>query len=185
MKFFAIGLLVGLLILPLVGAFYVMTGRLPVAATDHTLPYERRIAHLALNARIRREAPDRDVSGFTAADLVAGADIYNMNCAFCHGSPQPPPSPVGRGMFPHAPQLFTPRGALTDDPPGVIYWKVKNGIRLSGMPSFHAALTDDQMWQVAALLNRADQLPPEALEALRPAPVILPVQKATSASKTK
>jgi len=88
-------------------------------------------------------------------------------------------------MFPHAPQLFTPRGMVTDDPAGVTYWKVNNGIRLSGMPSFHAALTDDQMWQVTALLNRADKLPPEALEALNPAPVILPVQKATGAAKAK
>ncbi|MGC2422705.1 MAG: cytochrome c [Candidatus Acidiferrales bacterium] len=185
MKYFVIGLVVGLLILPLIGAFYVMTGRLPVAATDRSLPFERRIVSTARNARIRREAPDRDVSGLTTADLVAGAEIYKQDCAFCHGLPQQPPSPEGRGMFPHAPQLFTPRGMVTDDPAGVTYWKVDNGIRLSGMPSFHAALTDDQMWQVTALLNRADKLPPEALEALQPALVILPVQKASGTTKAK
>jgi thiosulfate dehydrogenase len=141
MKYFVLGLLVGLLILPLLGAFYVMTGRLPVAATDHSLPYERKIAHRALNARIHREAPDRDVSGLSTADLVAGAEIYNKDCAFCHGLPQQPASPEGRGMFPHAPQLFI-HGGVTDDPAGETYWKVDNGIRLSGMPSFHAALTD-------------------------------------------
>ena len=87
-------------------------------------------------------------------------------------------------MFPHAPQLFT-HGGVTDDPAGETYWKVDNGIRLSGMPSFRAALTDDQMWQVTALLNRADKLPPEALAALNPVPVIVPVQKATGAAKPK
>jgi thiosulfate dehydrogenase len=184
MKYFVLGLLVGLLILPLVGAFYVMTGRLPAAATDHSLPFEKKIAHLALNARIHREAPDRDVSGLSTADLVAGAEIYNKDCAFCHGLPQQPASPEGRAMFPRAPQLFI-HGGVTDDPAGETYWKVDNGIRLSGMPSFHAALTGDQMWQVTALLNRADKLPPEALAALNPAPVILPVQKATGAAKPK
>lgn len=185
MKAFVLGLIIGLLVLPVLAAFYVMTGRLPVAATDRPLPFERRIASRALNARIRREAPDRDISGLTTADLVAGAEIYTKDCAFCHGLPQQPPSPEGRGMFPHAPQLFTPRGMVTDDPAGVTYWKVDNGIRLSGMPSFHTALTDDQRWQVTALLNRADKLPPEALEALKPAPVIVPVQKSTGAAKPK
>ena len=31
---------------------------------------------------------------------------------------------------------------------GVTYWKVKNGIRLTGMPSFQKALTEQQMWRV-------------------------------------
>jgi mono/diheme cytochrome c family protein len=72
-------------------------------------------------------------------------------------------------MFPGAPQLFTADGMVTDDPAGVTYWKVENGIRLSGMPSFKSSLTDDQRWQVSALLARADKLPPEVRSALQPA----------------
>jgi thiosulfate dehydrogenase len=184
MKGFVLGLIIGLLVLPLGGALYVMTGHLPAAATDRPLPYERKIAHIALNARIRREAPDRDVSGLTTADLVAGAEIYVKDCAFCHGLPQQKPSPEGRGMFPRAPQLFA-HGGVTDDPAGETYWKVKNGIRLTGMPSFGAALSDDEMWQVSAFLKRADKLPPEALAALNPAPPVAPVQSVTGAKKPK
>ena len=61
-----------------------------------------------------------------------------------------------------------------DDPAGVTYWKVKNGIRLSGMPSFEKSLSDMQVWQVAALVARADKLPPQVMDALKPGvPVIL------------
>ena len=53
---------------------------------------------------------------------------------------------------------------VSDDPPGETYWKVANGIRLTGMPSYKGVLTDTQMWQVSLLLANADKpLPPVAL----------------------
>ena len=50
---------------------------------------------------------------------------------------------------------------------GVTYWKVANGIRLTGMPGFSGSLSNEQMWQVSLLLSNADKLPATALAALR------------------
>jgi len=61
-------------------------------------------------------------------------------------------------MFPKPPQLFRGKG-VTDDEPGETYWKVANGIRLTGMPGFGATLKDDQLWQVSLVLAHADKLP--------------------------
>jgi hypothetical protein len=45
---------------------------------------------------------------------------------------------------------------------------VKNGIRLTGMPSFDRALNDTQMWQVTLLLANADKpLPGNVLDYLK------------------
>ena len=56
---------------------------------------------------------------------------------------------------------------VSDDPPGETYWKVKNGIRLSGMPAYGKALTDQQLWQVSLLLSVANKpIPAEATQAL-------------------
>jgi len=173
MKSFVIGLIVGLLILPLAFGVYVGTGRMPVATSDPPIPFEAAIAGTALYARIKGEAPTRDVSGLATAELVSGADVYQKNCAFCHGLPGEAVPPVAQGEFPKPPQLFTVKGRVSDDPAGVTYWKVKNGIRLTGMPGFHASLADQQMWQVTALVARADKLPPEVLDALKPAPAII------------
>jgi hypothetical protein len=61
---------------------------------------------------------------------------------------------------------------VSDDPPGETFWKVANGIRLSGMPSYKEVLTETQMWQVSVLLANADKpLPPGAIEILSGAPV--------------
>jgi len=174
MKSFVIGLIVGLLILPLAFGVYVATGRMPAATSDSPVPFEAALAGAGLYARIKREAPTRDVSGVATAELVSGADVYQKNCAFCHGLPGQPVPPVAQGEFPKPPQLFTEDGRVSDDPAGVTYWKVKNGIRLTGMPGFQASLADPQIWQVTALVARADKLPPEVIEALKPAaPVIL------------
>jgi mono/diheme cytochrome c family protein len=44
---------------------------------------------------------------------------------------------------------------VSEDPPGVTYWKVDNGIRLTGMPSFKHILSTEEMWQVSLLLAAA------------------------------
>src|SRR5271166_1318761 len=157
MKFLA-GLILGLAIFPFLGLGYLMLGLAPAAATATPMPFERFIAGIALHNRISREAPQRDVSSFTGDDLVAGAGIYKRNCAQCHGLPPQPAPPIAPAMFPQAPQLLAPEGMVTDDPVGVTFWKVRNGIRLSGMPSFDSILSDQQKWDVSALLARANQL---------------------------
>ena len=70
-------------------------------------------------------------------------------------------------MFPHPPQLLPPKKGVTDDPVGEIYWKVKNGIRLTGMPGYVDSLTDAELWQVSLVLLHAKQLPPSAASVLR------------------
>lgn len=169
MKGFLVGLILGLLIVPVVLFFYIETGQAPAAATDAPMPFEKFIAKGALKARIKKETQDRELSTFNAGDLAAGAEVYRTNCAFCHGLPLQAPSAASQGMFPHAPQLFTAKETVTDDPVGVSYWKVKNGIRLTGMPGFQKALNDQQMWQVSALMASADKLPPDVLRSLLPA----------------
>ena len=56
---------------------------------------------------------------------------------------------------------------VTDDPAGVTYWKVANGIRLTGKPGFGNSLSKEQMWQVSLLLANSDKLPAAVLAAWR------------------
>ena len=59
-------------------------------------------------------------------------------------------------------------GRVSDDPAGETYWKVANGIRLSGMPAFSHVLNQTEMWQVSQLLANADKpQPPGVLTLLK------------------
>ena len=174
------GVVIGILLFPVIVAAVLYLGWLPAAANDSSMRFEPLIAEAGLFARIEREAPSRDVSSMSTSDLVAGANIYQKNCAVCHSLPNQEESVVGGGMLPSAPRLLSPDGMVTGDSAGETYWKVKNGIRLSGMPSFSKALSDEQMWQVTAVVKRADKLPPEVMDELKPPPVLPP--KATSST---
>jgi thiosulfate dehydrogenase len=166
---FLLGFIIGIVAFPVLVGLYLYTGAVPAGVSDHAFPLEKYIAGAALNATINKEAPKRDLSTFTKEDLIAGAQVYRRaECMECHGGPPQFGQPETHMLYPPAPLLFTPDGTVTDDPVGVSYWKVKNGIRLSGMPSYKEQLTENEMWQVAALVASADKLPQESLQALKP-----------------
>jgi mono/diheme cytochrome c family protein len=152
------------------------------------LPQERLLTHFPLNARIQREMAPTPPILPDEANLVAGAQIYRDQCAACHGL-HGKPSSFGAHMYPAAPPLWEKHRngevvGVSDDPPGETYWKVANGIRLTGMPSYKLVLSNDQMWQVTLLLANADKpLPPAAVEILRGQPPP-PAAPAPSAKKT-
>jgi thiosulfate dehydrogenase len=83
----------------------------------------------------------------------------------CHGLPAQKETLIATGMFPRPPKLMEGKG-VTDDEPGESYWKVANGIRLTGMPGFRPALSDTQMWQVSLLAAHADKLPKSVQDTL-------------------
>jgi thiosulfate dehydrogenase len=156
----------GVLLLPLGVYLYLAFGKPPVAAADKPFPMEAKIVGIPLNARIRREMPASAPIPASDANLNAGAGIYEDKCEMCHGTADQP-SGIGKSMFPMAPQLWVKKQSgvvgVSDDPVGETYWKVKNGIRLAGMPAYGKALTETQMWQVSLLLSMADKpLPTEA-----------------------
>ena len=170
MKGFVTGLVLGVLLVPVAGYLYFRSGNAPVATSAPPLPMERMLAQTALHAALGKEAPKTFHIKVDDAVLAAGARIYRANCAMCHGLPDQPAPAAAKGMFPPAPQLFEPDEMVTDDPPGVTFWKAKNGIRLTGMPGFHASLSDAQLWQVSVLLAGADKLPPAAQQVLASPP---------------
>lgn len=184
-----LGAVVGIILVPLAVLGWIRYGNPPVAVADLPLPLERQIVSVPMSARIDREIvstppiqPDED-------NLVAGARIYHEQCAACHGF-HGKPSTFAAHMFPSAPQLLEKHRngnvvGVSDDPPGETYWRVANGIRLTGMPSYNQILTETQMWQVTLVLANADKpLPPAALDLLKsqkapvaPIPLVVPVQK--------
>lgn len=171
MKGFLVGLILGLLAIPVAGWLYVRSGRLPVAVADQSFPMEQQIVHGPLRDRIAKEMAKNAPISPSQTNLQIGAHIYREQCAACHGL-YGRPSAFAEHMYPDAPQLWEPHGGgvvgVSDDPPGETYWKVKNGIRLTGMPSFEHVLNDTQMWQVTLLLANADKpLPAEVLNSLK------------------
>jgi thiosulfate dehydrogenase len=157
-KAFIVGVIIGLILIPAGVYVYFSGGYAPVSTSSEPMPFEKLLARKGLNARVEKEAPKNAPIQGDEANLAAGAQTYKENCAVCHGVPGQPATPIANGMYPKPPQLFHGKG-VTDDPAGETYWKVANGIRMTGMPGFRKTLSDTQMWQVSLLLAGADKLP--------------------------
>ena len=69
-------------------------------------------------------------------------------------------SSIAKGENPMPPQLAT--DGVEDDPESWTFWKVKHGIRWTGMPAWKDGLNDDQIWTLALFLKHMDKLPPVA-----------------------
>ena len=177
---FVFGLILGLLIPAAAGYCYFRFGYAPVATSSAPMPFEKTMARLALHARIQKEAPTKGAPiSADETNLTQGATVYTENCAFCHGLPNQKATMAAKGMFPLPPQLFEKDEMVTDDPVGVTYWKVSNGIRMTGMPGFGDMLSPSQMWQVSLLLANADKLSAQTQAALTK-PVVTPAAAQTN-----
>jgi thiosulfate dehydrogenase len=174
---FLVGLIVGLIAIPVCVYFYFSSGSAPVATAAPPMPFEKTLAHMALHARMDKEMPKSVPVAADEAAYVAGAKIYKENCAVCHGLPGTSQTAIAKGMFPDPPKLMEGMG-VTDDPAQETYWKVSGGIRMTGMPGFDKTLSTTEMWQVSLLLANADKLPQAAKDVLMPAAMMSPTMMA-------
>src|SRR5271166_3778433 len=147
----------------------VYTGIVPSSADNKPSFVEHWLARTALKAAIARETKGLSSPVQpTDENLTAAVKLYGENCAMCHGTSDGEPSRIARGFNVKSPQLA--KDGVEDDPVEVSYWKIKHGIRFTAMPSFDAALPDEQIWQLATLVSKMDKLPPGALAAWKALP---------------
>jgi mono/diheme cytochrome c family protein len=173
LKGLVIGFVLGILVCTGAAYYYFASGMAPVAVSDPLMPFEKRMANMALKAHIEKQHIGQPSIPADEANLQAGAEVYKQNCAVCHGLPGHPVDYVNM-MFPKPTELFKGKG-VTNNPPSESYWKAVNGIRLSGMPSFKNKLSDKQLWQVSLLVAHANDAPESVKNVL-----LVPIQNQPS-----
>ncbi len=153
------------------GYFVVATGRIPANADSPPPAAEKWVARTALRATLAREAPKGpNPQPFDDANLLAGIKLYAMNCAVCHGASDGQASNIGKGLYQRPPQLAS--DGVEDDPEGYTYWKIRHGLRMTGMPGFSGTLSDAQIWQLTLFLKHMDALTPAAQRAWKAVPSV-------------
>jgi mono/diheme cytochrome c family protein len=93
----------------------------------------------------------RDSISLAPTDLQAsieeGDKLYGIECAMCHGADGHTPTDSGRWMYPRVSDLTSREVQQYSD--RELFWIVKNGIRLSGMPAFGKVESDEHIWNLA------------------------------------
>jgi mono/diheme cytochrome c family protein len=90
-------------------------------------------------------------ASFSEEQVRAGFRHYNETCVYCHGGPGRDPGDIGKGLNPEPPYLVdTASGWKANE----LFWIVKNGVRMTGMPSFAPVLKDEDIWAVVAFVQK-------------------------------
>jgi mono/diheme cytochrome c family protein len=150
---------VGIILVLAIGLAGYGVNRASISALPEPGPFETLLATKAKDWLIRRAAraslppaPPND-----ASSVSAGGDLFGMACASCHGKTGRTPTPIGRAMYPRTLDLGSREVQRMSD--RELFWVIKNGIRLSGMPGFGKINTDEQIWQLAYYVRSLGKQP--------------------------
>ncbi len=80
--------------------------------------------------------------------------MYASICAGCHLGPGVDPTAIHVGIKPQPPRL---KEHIEHHAPGNLFWIIKHGIKMSGMPALGLSLDDDRLssrWPAMALMMR-------------------------------
>ncbi|HSK11345.1 MAG TPA: cytochrome c [Vicinamibacterales bacterium] len=146
------------------GLFVIYSGIYNVASTEqHTPP-----VYWAFITSMRHSIAER-ADGIQAPPLDDpvmvrnGLELYRRHCLQCHGAPGVAPHPVALGLTPLPANLVV---AGRQWFPEEVYWTVKNGIKMTGMPAWEYRMTEQELWSVVAFVKRMPSLSPAQYRAM-------------------
>lgn len=150
------------LIVLVLGAFlYAWSGLYNISATE---------PHWAITSSFVEMLRDRSIhahsDGVQAPDLSdpklkeAAFSHYHEMCRLCHGAPQYAPEEFAKGLYP-APPIMTDGHIQAERSQDQLYWIVKHGLKMTGMPAFGPTHDEKELWGLVVLAREMPHMTPE------------------------
>jgi len=164
MKYF-VGALGVLVILSGAALIFMYTGWYDVAATtphwDMTTWFlgEVRDRSIAYHSKGIQGPPLKDPKW-----VKTGFNQYHAMCRLCHGAPGYPPTVIAQGLNPRPPKLASEEVQARKG--AELYWVVKNGIKMTGMPGFGPTHDEEELWAMVAFVKRIPDIQAKEYEAM-------------------
>ncbi|MFZ0256542.1 MAG: cytochrome c [Gammaproteobacteria bacterium] len=128
-------------------------------------PFERWLLSTTMENSVRRHAEDTAVPNLTSPNLMPlGFRHYDEMCVSCHGAPGVPAAELAKGLTPQPPALTEEADEWS---PAELYWIIKNGIKMTGMPAWGPTHGDDELWAIVAFLRKLPSLSPQAYQLMK------------------
>jgi mono/diheme cytochrome c family protein len=140
----------------LAAALTIHSGIYPIAADRPHLAPVRWLLTTVQQRSVMRYARGIEAPALQDAELVRrGLELYRVDCVVCHGAPGVPRQQIGRGINPNPPPLFMAASEWTD---AQLYWIIRHGLKMAGMPAFDAAHSETDLWALTAFTRRLPDL---------------------------
>jgi len=140
------------IVVAIAAAVYFFGGFYNVAAQDDPAPVAWALIKVRM-ASVDRHATVNPPAGYdTPEKIQAGAKTFlAAGCTNCHGGPGVDWAKFSEGLHPGPPDL---KEVVPNREPRHLFWVVKNGINMTGMPSFADAIKDEDIWPLVAFLKK-------------------------------
>lgn len=164
------------------GGIVVYTGLYDVSATEqHTAPVYY-LLELSLDRSVKLRTAGMEVPALDDAERIAdGFRLFRDNCVQCHGAPGVAPEPFALGLTPAPESLVS---SASRRPAEDVYWIIRYGIKMSGMPAWKYRMDEDGIWDVVAFLKVLPGLSPAEYQRwnARHPPIAQPRDRAEAAA---
>lgn len=164
----ALGIVAGaagiLALIGIAGLAVVHTGAVNVAATEEHGAFTRWAFDTTFHKSVeRRAAGIAAPEPATPASLEAGAASYKAMCQHCHAGPGVERATWASDMRPRPPHLAE---AAAHWEPEEVFWLVRHGVKMTGMPAFGPSHDDAALWTIVAFVKALPAMTPERYAAL-------------------
>jgi mono/diheme cytochrome c family protein len=152
MRCFLVALAVAIVLVVIGGPTFIYSGLFDVAASDPHWPVTRWVMETARTRSIKFHAADvRVPAGLDdPVKLLIGTEHFAAHCAVCHGAPGVPKGDIAEGLNPQPPDLAHASSVYT---PSELFWILKHGVKMTGMPSW-SDHSDDELWATVSFLEK-------------------------------
>jgi mono/diheme cytochrome c family protein len=166
---FVIEVLAAVVIFVLGVLAFVYSGTYNVAATSPDSKIVQWLLSTTMDRSVAMHA-DRSTAAPDLSDEQAreGFRVYNQTCIICHGAPGKDPGDIGKGLNPEPPYLPDTAGEWNS---AQLFWIIKNGIKMTGMPAFGPAHDDTEIWNLVAFVQKLPKMTPEQYSQMEQNPV--------------
>ncbi|MBA7470541.1 hypothetical protein ES707_05828 [subsurface metagenome] len=148
-KFLA-GVAVTALVLAGTAIALIFSGIYNVAAVQSLHPGLAWILRTTMENSVHRQATSIVPPQDFATRAAEGFQDFDDMCVQCHGAPGRERSEIGEGLAPQPPNLQNAAQAWT---PSEVFWIVKNGVHMTGMPAFGPTHDDQRLWAIVAFVK--------------------------------
>lgn len=146
-----LAIIVCLLILIAIGFSYAYFGIYNVAASNPRHGINEWFLSSTMDASVKRHSQGITAPLIDKPDMIAaGTQYYSSLCVDCHGGPLARREIFAKGLNPNPPDL---EKAVSDWTNPQLFWIVKNGVKMTGMPAFGANFNDNQIWEIVSYLR--------------------------------
>jgi len=134
------------------GLVFIYSGFFDVAASEPDSSITRWILDTTRTRSIKAHAADIQVPpGLDdPAQLLIGTEHFAAHCAVCHGAPGVSKGEVAEGLNPQPPNLTHSSEHYN---PSELFWIIKHGIKMTGMPAW-GDHSDNELWATVAFIEK-------------------------------